>query len=167
MTLTITIGELSAAVRVTTDPTSGPPEPYLTEMTRHLAVAEASIDRYAEDAPDVVKNEAAVRFVGYLLEAPPVSRLGATTSGTHWGLTHSATAAPRRSYPAGTHWGLRGWVWRNAHTPRQDHRDTAAGCDARGLRRRGRGLGGAGHGLGAREPDGPTRRSRTPPTGRR
>ena len=72
----------AAAVRVTTDPTSGPPEPYLTEMTRHLAVAEASIDRYAEDAPDVVKNEAAVRFVGYLLEAPPVSRLGATTSGT-------------------------------------------------------------------------------------
>lgn len=82
MPLTITIGELSAAVRVTTDPLSGPPEPYLTEMVRHLAVAEASIDRYAEDAPDDVKNEAAVRFVGYLLEAPPVSRLGATTSGT-------------------------------------------------------------------------------------
>ena len=74
MPLTITIGELSAAVRITTDPTTGPQEPYLTELARHLAVAEAQIDLYAEDAPEAVKNEAAVRFVGYLVDAPPTSR---------------------------------------------------------------------------------------------
>ena len=71
MALTITMGELAAAVRLSTDPTTGPHEPYLTDLTRLLAVADGMITRYAPDAPDADKNEAAIRIVGYLLNAPP------------------------------------------------------------------------------------------------
>lgn len=73
MALTITVSEVAVAVRVSTDPLSGPAEPYLTEINRQLAVADAMITSYADDAPDDVKNEAAARIVGYLLEAPPVN----------------------------------------------------------------------------------------------
>lgn len=73
MALTITVSEVAVAVRVSTDPLSGPAEPYLTEITRQLAVADGLITSYADDAPDDVKNEAAARLVGYLLEAPSFS----------------------------------------------------------------------------------------------
>ena len=73
MALTITVSEVAVAVRVATDPLSGPDEPYLTEIVRQLAVADAMITGYADDAPDAVKNEAAARIVGYLLEAPAVN----------------------------------------------------------------------------------------------
>lgn len=72
MALTITVDQLSEAVELTV---SGSPDPpYLAILTRQLAVAEHRIELAAPDAPDDVKNEAAVRFVGYLLEAPLASR---------------------------------------------------------------------------------------------
>ena len=69
MALTITVAQLSEAVRLTV---SGSPEPpYLGILTRQRSVAESIIEDYAnEDCPDDVKNEAAIRLVGYLLDAP-------------------------------------------------------------------------------------------------
>ena len=80
MPLTISVAQLSQAVRLTV--TGSPDPPFLAILTRHLAVAEARIERYAEDAPDGVKDEAAVRFVGYLLDAPPVAATGSTARGS-------------------------------------------------------------------------------------
>ena len=72
MPVTITLGELAVAVRLATDPTTGPHEPYLTELTRQLAVATETVHGYAsDDCPDAVLNEAVVRFVGYLQEVAP------------------------------------------------------------------------------------------------
>ena len=52
--------------------TGSPAPPYLDIVTRQRAVAEAIIEEYVnDDAPDDVKNEAAIMMVGYLLEAPP------------------------------------------------------------------------------------------------
>ena len=73
MALTLTVSQLSQAVRLTV--TGSPAPPYLAIVTRQLAVAEDIIEAYAnDDCPDDVKNEAAIRFVGYLLEAPAMSR---------------------------------------------------------------------------------------------
>lgn len=74
MPVTLTIGELAAAVRVSTDPTSGPGEPYLTELTRQLDVAKRQAELYAVDAPDEVLNEAVVVMVGYMFDSPPFAR---------------------------------------------------------------------------------------------
>ena len=72
MPLTITVAQLAEAVRLTV--AGSPAPPFLAILTRQLAVAEARIEGYAVDAPDEVKNEAAIRFVGYLLEAPTAAR---------------------------------------------------------------------------------------------
>lgn len=74
MALTITIQQLSAAVRLTATE-SVPPEPMGTILARQMGVAEAIIEEYVDaDTPDDVKNEAAVLIVGYLFEAPVASR---------------------------------------------------------------------------------------------
>ena len=69
MPLTITVAQLSEALRLTV---SGSPDgPYLGIVTRQRSVAEASSEDYANiDCPDDVKTEAAIRIVGYLLDAP-------------------------------------------------------------------------------------------------
>ena len=72
MPLTITVAQLSEAVRLTVS--GSPAPPFLAILTRQLAVAESMIEDYATaDCPNDVKNEAAIRLVGYLLEAPPVN----------------------------------------------------------------------------------------------
>ena len=68
MALTITVAQLSQALRLTV--TGSPAPPYLAIITRQLAVAESQIEAYATAAPDDTKNEAAIRMVGYLLDAP-------------------------------------------------------------------------------------------------
>ena len=66
MPLTITVAQISQAVRLTITGSPGPP--YLAIVTRLLAVAEDIIEDYAnDDCPDDVKNEAAIMFVGYRL----------------------------------------------------------------------------------------------------
>ena len=73
MALTITVAQLSQAVRLTV--TGSPDAPYLAILTRQRAVAEAIIEDYAnDDTPDDVKNEAAILIVGYLLESPSFTR---------------------------------------------------------------------------------------------
>ena len=69
MPVTITIAQLSEAARLTVS--GSPAPPYLAIVTRQLAVATAHIEEYAPDAPADVQNEAAIRFVGHLLDAPP------------------------------------------------------------------------------------------------
>ena len=73
MALTITIAELAVALRIITSPSGGVPEPHLGILTRLREVAERKIERYAPEASEATKNEAAVRLVGYLFEAPPVN----------------------------------------------------------------------------------------------
>ena len=71
---TLTVAQLAAALRITTNAGVTPPEPILGILTRQLAVAESRIDLYAPEAPDDTKDEAAIRMIGYLYDAPPVSR---------------------------------------------------------------------------------------------
>ena len=70
MPLTITTAELAAAIRLTADASVAPPEPQLAILHRQLRVAEAEIDGYAPGAPDDTKDEAGIRYVGYLYDAP-------------------------------------------------------------------------------------------------
>ncbi len=70
MALAITIPELAVAIRLTSDPTADVLEPELGILTRQHGVAEAMIEQYAPDAPDVAKSEAAVLLVGYIWEMP-------------------------------------------------------------------------------------------------
>ena len=74
MALTITVAELAAAARDHQHPRPRPPaEPQLSILHRQLRVAESFIEDYANAAPDDVKNEAAIRMVGYLYDAPPAN----------------------------------------------------------------------------------------------
>ena len=59
MAVTITAAALAVALGV--DETLG---------ARLLAVAAPTVERYAADAPTAVQNEAAIRFAGWLNEAP-------------------------------------------------------------------------------------------------
>ena len=70
--MALTVAQLSQAVGLTV--TGSPEPPHLAIVTRQLAVAEHRIELYAPDAPPDVKDEAAIRLVGYLLDAPPYPR---------------------------------------------------------------------------------------------
>ena len=69
MPLTLTVAQLSEGVRLTVS--GSPAPPYLAIVTRLLAAATEIIEGYAVDAPDDVKNESAIRLVGYWLDRPP------------------------------------------------------------------------------------------------
>ena len=72
MAVTITVAQLSQALRLTVTGSADPP--YLAIITRQLAAATATIESYAnDDCPDEVMNESVIRFVGYLLDAPAVN----------------------------------------------------------------------------------------------
>ena len=55
MAVTLTAAALAAEIGATTD-----------RATRLLAVATAVVEGYAPDAPEVLQNEAVIRFAGYL-----------------------------------------------------------------------------------------------------
>ena len=74
MPVTVTVAEVAAAIRLTTDDQVAPSAPELGIVHRQLRVAEALIDAFGPDAPEEVRNEAAVLTVGYLFDAPPVNR---------------------------------------------------------------------------------------------
>ena len=71
MALTITVPQLASALRIQVSPTLAVAEPHLSILTRQRAVAEGLIESFAPDAPDDVKDEAAIRLCGYLLEQAP------------------------------------------------------------------------------------------------
>ena len=71
MALTITVPQLASALRIQVSPTLAVAEPHLGILTRQRDVAEELIETFAPDAPDSVKDEAAVRLVGYLIDQAP------------------------------------------------------------------------------------------------
>ena len=72
MAVTITVAQLSQALRLTVTGSADPPN--LAIITRQLAVATARIESYAnDDCPDEVMDESAIRMTGYLLDSEPVN----------------------------------------------------------------------------------------------
>lgn len=70
--MAVTIGQLAAALRITdgTDPI----DPELTILTRLAAVADAFNELLAPKAPEVIRDEAKIRFCAYLFDAPTAGR---------------------------------------------------------------------------------------------
>lgn len=71
--MAITIIQLAAALRIG-DGVAAPVEPTLSILTRLDGVADAMIQLFAETAPDAIKDEAVVRFAGYLYDQPTTGR---------------------------------------------------------------------------------------------
>ena len=70
--MAVTIEQLAAALRLG-DGVTAPGEPILSILTRLSGVADAYVTLIAPDAPVAVQDEAVVRFVGYLYDAPTSS----------------------------------------------------------------------------------------------
>ena len=68
MAVTITVQELAAAIR------AGEAPEILSEITRLRSVAILQVEKHASEAPDAVKTEAVVRWVGYAFDRPTVAR---------------------------------------------------------------------------------------------
>ena len=71
--MALTVAELGAALRLTTDPASPPAEPLLGILHRQLRAAENQVNRYAPAAPEENREEAVIRTVGYYFERPDSS----------------------------------------------------------------------------------------------
>ena len=72
MSVTLTLGDLAAQVRVSaTDDASDIPSGYVEILVRDLAAATSMVEGRAPDAPDDAQNKAVVQIVGYWLESPP------------------------------------------------------------------------------------------------
>ena len=91
----LTVAELGAALRLTTDPASPPAEPLLGILHRQLQAATEEVNGYASGAPEVVRDEATIRMVGYLFERPdsldPFRLSGALKMLSRW---HEIVVAP-------------------------------------------------------------------------
>lgn len=75
MAVSLSIAELSAAIRV------GNTDPEKAEVTRLLGYAQAEINRFATQAiPQGIENEAAVRIIGYLYDAPTTAYANVLTN---------------------------------------------------------------------------------------
>ena len=48
------------------------PASILTILERHKATAETLVESYAPNAPEAIKDEAAIRIAAWLFDAPPV-----------------------------------------------------------------------------------------------
>ena len=70
MAIGITVAQLAVELRISADPNTDPPEPYRTLLTRQRHVADTIIDEYAPAAPGNIQDEAAVRYIGYVLDRP-------------------------------------------------------------------------------------------------
>ena len=62
--MAVTLANLRAALRVDQDTETD------EVLTRLLAVAQATVERHAPDAPTAVKDEAETRIAGYLYDMP-------------------------------------------------------------------------------------------------
>ena len=71
--MAVDVTQLAAALRLG-DGTTAPAEPIASQLTRLLGVANAQITKVASGAPDEVKDEAVIRFAGYLFDQPTASR---------------------------------------------------------------------------------------------
>ena len=80
-------------LRITTDPTIPPAEPYLSILTRHLQSATGWAEQYARAADEVAKSEAIARLVGYLVDKPT------SWAGTAFGYPEKNSGAMRALAP--------------------------------------------------------------------
>ena len=71
--MAITVAQLAAALRIG-DGTTAPEEPINGILTRLMGVADAHIKLLGPDAPNHIKDEATVRFAGYLYDQPTTGR---------------------------------------------------------------------------------------------
>ena len=76
--MALTTAQLAVALRVTADPSVAPAEPLLSLLHRQLLTANSLIESYAPDAPEHVRDEAAIRLVGYLYEQAPTGNVSQT-----------------------------------------------------------------------------------------
>ena len=70
--MAVSIEQLTAALRLG-DGVAAPDEPVLSILTRLAGVADAYVNMIGPDAPEAVRDEAIVRFTGYLFDSPPAS----------------------------------------------------------------------------------------------
>ena len=66
----ITVAQLAVELRITTDASTPPPEPYFSILTRALESATAWAEHFAPAASDVAKSEAIARLVAYRFDSP-------------------------------------------------------------------------------------------------
>ena len=80
MAVTLTLEQLADHLRIERAAVAAgtPVNVVLSEM---LALATATVEQYAPDAPDSAHNIATARMVGYLYDSPPASAGGAYASG--------------------------------------------------------------------------------------
>ena len=71
--MAVTVAQLGAALRIS-DGVNEPEEPHKTILERQLSVAVALIERNAPNAPEAIKDEAAIRITGYLFDTPTAAR---------------------------------------------------------------------------------------------
>lgn len=67
--MAVTVPELAAALRLT-DGSAAPAEPLNGILTRLAGVSDALVTEYAPDAPEVVRDQAAVQLAAYLFDQP-------------------------------------------------------------------------------------------------
>ena len=76
MAVTLTVNQVAVGLRLITDPTAPVPEPYVSLLSRSLAVAMARVEREAPGAPVATQNEAAIRICGWLFDADAADQNG-------------------------------------------------------------------------------------------
>ena len=67
--MVVSITDLASAMRLG-DGVAAPPEPVASILTRLMAVASATVEHRASDAPDDIKDEAVIRMASYLYDQP-------------------------------------------------------------------------------------------------
>ena len=71
--MALSLAQLAAAMRLTADASTDPPEPIAGILTRQLAAAQAIITEKTTGAPRDVQDQACILLVGYLYDMPTVS----------------------------------------------------------------------------------------------
>ena len=68
--MAVTVNQLALALRLTADSTTDPDAAITEVLTRQLGVADAYVEVFAPTAPEAIKDEATIRFAGYLYDSP-------------------------------------------------------------------------------------------------
>ena len=76
MAVTLTVNQVAVGLRLITDPTAPVPEPYVSLLSRSLAVAMDRVEREAPGAPVATQNAAAIRICGWLFDAGSLGQSG-------------------------------------------------------------------------------------------
>ena len=80
MAVNLTVEVLAHAMRITPSPTAALTTEQTVTVARLLGASTAMVDNYAEDAPEAVSNEAAIRLAGWMHDQPP-GRMNADSLG--------------------------------------------------------------------------------------